>query len=635
MSYQPVHGSEAAEGPEMQYEMRPSSDDDRRGGDRPESLFARDSDSTQTPHHKAPADDVVEKDTERRSQPGYTGGFGRWLTEILAYFVSLIALAAIIITLATHDGHPLPDWPFRISINALISVFAVILKATMMIPVAEAVSQLKWSWYREARPLHDIARFDHASRGLWGSLKFIRYLHVQNMATLGAIITVLAVASDPFIQQVIRYHNCPQEEAGESAFMPRTNNYTLEGAHVGAGLSSLDLPMQAAIYQGAYDSFQNIEPACETGNCTYPEYRTIGMCSSCEDYSSAINKSCITVSSQLQTCNWTLPSGVQLTLPYPVTMKMGSGENSSYGSTWNETALVATEILTFLDPLTGSASNLSTFRTAAYKCSLSPCVRTYRLNVTQGVAHETLIDQQLAKRSAPDIPWSSYAATPMPCLINGTYHDAAEFAQRNATNMWETWGVLPGNTSAAWLPKECLFAYASTLGAQEFLPGFLSGYVASAAEVDSSDPAWLGQLYNDANTSLARAAALWESMADSMTANMRRNGDTSNSEPARGVALRTVTCVSVRWPWLAYPVVLLALTGVFLVATIVESVARSRGRIWKGNPLALLFHGLDGEEVAKYREEVTSEGRMEEVAKRVRVRMGDQGSGLKLVEVPH
>lgn len=126
----------------MQYdEMRPSSDD-RRGGDRPESLFARDSDSTQTPHHKVPADDTAEKDTERRGQPGYTGGFGRWLTEILAYFVSLIALAAIIITLATHDGHPLPDWPFRISINALISVFAVILKATMMIPVAEGEFQV-------------------------------------------------------------------------------------------------------------------------------------------------------------------------------------------------------------------------------------------------------------------------------------------------------------------------------------------------------------------------------------------------------------------------------------------------------------------------------------------------------------
>ncbi|KAL1650425.1 hypothetical protein SLS58_001243 [Diplodia intermedia] len=325
MSYQPVHGSEAAAAPEIQYEMRPY--DDRRRGDRPESLSAGDSDSTQT-QAKAPADDVVEKDADRRSQTGSlspAGRFGRWLTEILAYIVSLIALAAIVITLATHDGRPLPDWPFRVSINALISVFAVILKATMMIPVAEAVSQLKWSWYKEARPLHDIARFDHASRGLWGSLKFIRYLHVQNMATLGAIITVLAVASDPFIQQVIRYHSCAQDESSEAASILWTNNYTATGAHVGAGMTTLDLPMQAALYQ-------------------------------------AVNKTCIDSKTTTTTtaCNWTLPSGLQLTAPYPVMMVMGSGNNNSvYGTTWNETALVATDILTFPGAPTMSSSSSS------------------------------------------------------------------------------------------------------------------------------------------------------------------------------------------------------------------------------------------------------------------------------------
>ncbi|OJD40001.1 zinc-binding oxidoreductase protein [Diplodia corticola] len=634
MSYQPVHSSEAAAAPETQYDrMNPSG---------PESLSARDSDSTQT-RTKAPADGVVvekDADPDRRSQTGSLtplGRFGRWVTEILAYMVSLVALAAIVITLATHDGRPLPDWPFRVSINALISVFAVILKATMLIPVAEAVSQLKWSWYKEARPLHDMARFDHASRGVWGSLKFIRYLHVRNMATLGAIITVLATASDPFIQQVVRYHSCTQDESSEAASILRTNNYTETGAHVGAGMTTLDLPMQAALYQGAYNSFQGVEPACGTGNCTYPDYRTLGMCSSCEDYSAAINKSCIETSPSSLACNWTLPSGLQLSLPYPITMVMGSGDASVYGSTWNETALVTTELLTLPDAPTYSSTggSIADFVTAAYRCSLSPCVRTYRLNVTQGVARETLVDTTPVTRYTMEVPWSSYSATPMPCLLNGTYRDATDFTQPNATNTFETWGVLPGNASAAWLPKECVFWYPNTLGAQEFLPGFLNGSVWYAPEVDESDPPWLGQLYNKGNTSLGLVASLWESMADSMTANMRRNGDASNSDPAQGMAQRTVTCVSVRWPWLAYPAALLVLTAVFLAATIVESVSRSGFQIWKGNPLALLFHGLDGDEVAKYRREVTHEGQMEQVAKTVRVRMGDLGTGMKLMEVPH
>jgi Protein of unknown function (DUF3176) len=63
--------------------------------------------------------------------------YSRWLIELLASLVALLALAAIIITLVTHDGRPLPEWPFGISINALVSIFAVILKGTMMVPVAE------------------------------------------------------------------------------------------------------------------------------------------------------------------------------------------------------------------------------------------------------------------------------------------------------------------------------------------------------------------------------------------------------------------------------------------------------------------------------------------------------------------
>jgi hypothetical protein len=62
-----------------------------------------------------------------------------WLIEILALALALVALTAIIITLALHNGSPLPKWPFQISINALISVFGVILKGTMLVPVAEGI----------------------------------------------------------------------------------------------------------------------------------------------------------------------------------------------------------------------------------------------------------------------------------------------------------------------------------------------------------------------------------------------------------------------------------------------------------------------------------------------------------------
>ncbi|KAF2139202.1 uncharacterized protein K452DRAFT_194004, partial [Aplosporella prunicola CBS 121167] len=92
----------------------------------------------------------------------------QWLYEILASSTAILALVAIIVTLGTYDGRTLPKWPYRISVNALVSVFGVILKGLMLVPIAEGLSQLKWLWYSDPRPLNHFSKFDEASRGIWG-----------------------------------------------------------------------------------------------------------------------------------------------------------------------------------------------------------------------------------------------------------------------------------------------------------------------------------------------------------------------------------------------------------------------------------------------------------------------------------
>jgi len=64
-----------------------------------------------------------------------------WIMEILSFVLAIIALAAIYITLAVHNERPMPQWPKLISINALISIFTAILKASLMMPVAEGMFQ--------------------------------------------------------------------------------------------------------------------------------------------------------------------------------------------------------------------------------------------------------------------------------------------------------------------------------------------------------------------------------------------------------------------------------------------------------------------------------------------------------------
>lgn len=132
-----------------------------------------------------------------------------WTWELFSILASLACLAAIVTVLAVVDQKPLAWWKFPIRPNALIAVFSAVAKATFLLPVAECISQSKWHHFsRGPRPLADLQRFDDASRGPWGSFMFLfsrRPTHTTLLASLGCIITISALAVDPFTQQIISY----------------------------------------------------------------------------------------------------------------------------------------------------------------------------------------------------------------------------------------------------------------------------------------------------------------------------------------------------------------------------------------------------------------------------------------------
>ena len=66
---------------------------------------------------------------------------GNWWLEIGACFTFILALLAIVITLRPHQGKPLPQWPYNISINSLISIYVVVLKATVLLVTAEGIGE--------------------------------------------------------------------------------------------------------------------------------------------------------------------------------------------------------------------------------------------------------------------------------------------------------------------------------------------------------------------------------------------------------------------------------------------------------------------------------------------------------------
>lgn len=140
----------------------------------------------------------------------------KWLSELWAFIynwwlciasliVSLLALGAIVVFLALVDGRSLPKLPLSITVNTYVSFFGTITKASMLVAVAESISQLKWLWFRQPRTLEDIQTFDDASRGPLGAVQLLLKTKAMKLAALGSLITVLSLVMDPFAQQIVSY----------------------------------------------------------------------------------------------------------------------------------------------------------------------------------------------------------------------------------------------------------------------------------------------------------------------------------------------------------------------------------------------------------------------------------------------
>jgi len=126
-----------------------------------------------------------------------------WFWEITGLTISVSSLLAIIITLKVFDGKPLPDIPFGITLNTIASLLGAATKTTLLLVVSSALSQLKWLWFHEReRELQDLQVFDEASRGPWGAMILLKTSKLS-LASLGALIVLLLLGFDPFIQQLI------------------------------------------------------------------------------------------------------------------------------------------------------------------------------------------------------------------------------------------------------------------------------------------------------------------------------------------------------------------------------------------------------------------------------------------------
>lgn len=155
-----------------------------------------------------------------------------WVGEVMAALLSLGCLAIVIWILVDigTDGTRLSDWTLSISPNSMVSTFITASRFLMLYVVAECIGQLRWLYFQGgARPLDELEVFDSASRGALGSMLLVLRLKARALiATWAALTVIVALAMDPFAQQILSFplRTVALAQGANIAWMPATRQYS-------------------------------------------------------------------------------------------------------------------------------------------------------------------------------------------------------------------------------------------------------------------------------------------------------------------------------------------------------------------------------------------------------------------------
>ncbi|KAL5040978.1 hypothetical protein BDW71DRAFT_192695 [Aspergillus fruticulosus] len=221
--------------------------------------------------------------------------------ELITMVLSAAILTALVVVLARHDGKPQPDWPY-ISINSLISWMTTISRACILFAVSEALGQLKWVWFMQReQPVHDLRRFDEASRGPFGALELIWALRGRHFAALSSLAMILALGFEPFAQNLIRYYQGSIDHPAERAWTGNTTLYNEYGGPFEMGAFSVEPTLKSNVYNALFSNDGGIPWSipryiCSSTNCTWDPVISLEARTLCANITDSLVQSCHNIS---------------------------------------------------------------------------------------------------------------------------------------------------------------------------------------------------------------------------------------------------------------------------------------------------------------------------------------------------
>ncbi|KNG44807.1 hypothetical protein DDE82_001491 [Stemphylium lycopersici] len=569
----------------------------------------------------------------------------RWLMEIISWVFSALCMAAVIIVLIILKDEPLTKWSLAektgLTLNAYISVLSKMAGAALIIPVSEALGQLKWSWFQQnSKQMWDFEIFDNASRGPWGSFLLLIRTKGKALAALGAMITLCMMALDPFFQQVVDFpdrwalQESPSRIPMAKTYAPGLGKVFVEGVD----MTSDDIDMFLVLQKFAYGNGTQPVPygngtrpdiplSCPTSNCTWPEYETLGVCSQCADISSYLTFACLT-----DRVDWTSSTtgGLDVEGGYPNASMCGYFLNATSDnpilmsgylvspeeSTQNEALMMRTLPLTTMltkEPLYGNgsihfkelrntisdvlivsavdgsaASVYSHKLPVAHECVLSWCVQTIQSSYEYGTYSEEIKETFYNTTSGP-FPWVS--TTFESDVGGGTNGTDISFLQDIIINAESSRNgrIIEGFGTSRKIAESIMTSMT------DFFPSFATVADVKATPVMrfktwQDSVAWNRHLDFDPWVAPNNVSRHMERLATAMTNVIRSAG---SNDMLDGKAFSKENYVSVRWVWLTLPIGLLFLAFIFLAATIFKStLEKDQVGVLKNSAILTLLYGV-------------------------------------------
>ena len=414
---------------------------------------------------------------------------------------------------------------------------------------------------------------------------------------------------------------------GDIEYRLNTYSVTLETFN-----DSLVEDINEAVYNP--DLIPDIQPRCPTGNCLWPQFTSLGFCSSCQDVTQEMQQDSTSVRSLLF-----YASGHQgeegwgqqnVTFTYSVPRSLLNGYGIEADSSNPDSANLTTSTFTVSVTNSQQTALQGVPRLLAWALSSGGQADTNRTPIGFGLY--TFIRTSTSP-SSPGSVLSADLCSMSFCLQNRSVSVSSGklnssilntiYADRNLSTHSDSTRsyVFPTADDNFTLNLGPATEPALEVALDTLLTGNVSETTASQAQDDNSTSSSTLIAGFDASHNFSLAMT---NLAAAMTNYIR---DASNHTVSGQLGI-TETYVRVLWLWIILPGVIVVAGALFLIIGIVET--KKRGvEVWKDSELALLFHGLNEENERFAGLYKISE--MDYVASRIKVRMmGTRNGGRAL-----